>query len=335
MYQANVLSPMSAGDKDRILLRTLTNLRWMAIAGQSAALIAAPAYFGLILPLGVCTMAVGLSVMANLVFMIASADNKRLSETEALLMLEFDLAQLALLLAVTGGLTNPFALLMLAPVTISAMALGLRSTVIVAASAAALVTATAVYNLPLQLADESLLTVPPLFLFGFWLSIIIGIVFFATYSRRVATETRAMSDALFAAQMALAREQKLTDIGGVVAAAAHELGTPLATIKLVSSEMIDELADRDDLRRQRDELRDEALELPQELEVIANSRAFRIMKSGPLLAMRQPLSTLLIISSMGLLTNIWSFTPMATSIYIGVGSVVLVISALQFWASND
>ena len=85
----------------------------------------------------------------------------------------------------------------------------------------------------------------------------------------------------------------------------------------------------------RDDLRDEVLELPQELEVIANSRAFRIMKSGPLLAMRQPLSTLLVIGSMGLLTNLWSFTPMATSIYIGVGSVVLVISALQFWASND
>jgi two-component system sensor histidine kinase RegB len=248
MYQANVLSALTAGSSDRILLRTLTNLRWMAIAGQSAALIVAPAHFGLILPFEVCAMAVGLSVMANLLFMIASPDNKRLTETEALLMLEFDLAQLALLLAVTGGLTNPFALLMLAPVTISAMALGLRSTVIVAATAAALVTATAVYNLPLQLADTSVLAVPPLFRFGFWLSIIIGIVFIATYSRRVATEIRAMSDALFAAQMALAREQKLTDIGGVVAAAAHELGTPLATIKLVSTEMIDELSDRDDLR---------------------------------------------------------------------------------------
>ncbi len=248
MYQANVLSPLTAGGNDRILLRTLTNLRWMAIAGQSAALIVAPTYFGLNLPLGVCMMAVGLSVMANLVFMIASPDNKRLTETEAMLMLVFDLAQLALLLAVTGGLTNPFALLMLAPVTISAMALGLQSTVIVAAAAAALVTAAAVYNLPLQFADARELVVPPLFRFGFWLSIIIGIVFIATYSRRVATEIRAMSDALFAAQMALAREQKLTDIGGVVAAAAHELGTPLATIKLVSTEMIDELSDRDDLR---------------------------------------------------------------------------------------
>ena len=116
-------------------------------------------------------------------------------------------------------------------------------------------------------------------------------------------------------------------------------GTPTAEAEPRLSELEEQLAeivaDRDDLRRQRDELRDEVLELPEELEVITNSRAFRIMKSGPLLAMRQPLSTLLIISSMGLLTNLWSFTPMATSIYIGVGSVVLLISALQFWASND
>jgi two-component system sensor histidine kinase RegB len=87
-----------------------------------------------------------------------------------------------------------------------------------------------------------------LFEFGFWLSIVIGIVFLALYSRRVATEIRAMSDALLATQMALAREQKLTDLGGVVAAAAHELGTPLATIKLASSELVEELKDRPDLQ---------------------------------------------------------------------------------------
>ena len=64
-------------------------------------------------------------------------------------------------------------------------------------------------------------------------------------------------------------------------------------------------------------------------------QAFKIMKAGPLLAMRQPLSTLLVVSSMGLLTNLWTFTPVATSLYIGVGAVVLVVSALQFWASHD
>ncbi len=112
-------------------------------------------------------------------------------------------------------------------------------------------------------------------------------------------------------------------------------GEAQARLAALEQQLAEIVADRDDLRRQRDELRDEVLELPEELEAIANSRAFRIMKSGPLLAMRQPLSTLLVISSIGLLTNLWSFTPMATSIYIGVGSVVLLISALQFWASND
>lgn len=258
MFQGNVLLRVREGSSDLILLRTLTNLRWMAIAGQSAALVAAPAYFGLVVPLGVCMMAVGLSVMANLIFMIASPDNKRLTPVEALLMLVFDLAQLALLLAVTGGLTNPFALLVLAPVTISAMALNLRSTIVVALTAAGLVTVTALFNLPLQMADGSVLTVPPLFRFGFWLSIMIGIAFIAVYSRRVATEIRTMSDALFAAQMALAREQKLTDIGGVVAAAAHELGTPLATIKLVSTEMIDDLPPGGSLREDAILIRDQA-----------------------------------------------------------------------------
>jgi two-component system sensor histidine kinase RegB len=100
--------------------------------------------------------------------------------------------------------------------------------------------------------------VPVIFEFGFWLSIVIGILFLGIYSRRVATEMRAMSRALLATQMALAREQKLTDLGGVVAAAAHELGTPLATIKLVSAELMHELADRPDLLDDARLIRDQA-----------------------------------------------------------------------------
>ena len=243
---------------DLLRLRTLTNLRWMAIAGQSGALVAAPAYFDLVLPIGVCAVAVGLSVVVNLIFMTVFSDTRRLSETEALGTLLFDLCQLALLLSVTGGLTNPFALLVLAPVTIAASALRLRSTVIVALTAITLVSLTAWFRLPLQLADGVILTVPPLFRFGFWLSIVIGIAFLAIYSWRIASEIRAMSDALFAAQMALTREQQLADLGGVVAAAAHELGTPLATIKLVSTEMVDELAGQDALREDAALIRDQA-----------------------------------------------------------------------------
>ena len=106
--------------------------------------------------------------------------------------------------------------------------------------------------------NGGVLVVPWLFEFGFWMAIVIGILFLGLYSHRVAMEIRSMSDALLATQMALAREQKLTDLGGVVAAAAHELGTPLATIKLVSAELMDELRDRPDLLEDAKLIRDQA-----------------------------------------------------------------------------
>ena len=121
----------------------------------------------------------------------------------------------------------------------------------------------AFWNLPMIAADGSVLALPPIFLFGFWLALVTGLLFLSIYARQVTTEMHTMGDALVATQLALAREQKLTDLGGVVAAAAHELGTPLATIKLTSSELIDELAGNKELqedaaliRQQADRCRD-------------------------------------------------------------------------------
>lgn len=233
---------------DWVRLRTLILLRWLAITGQLTAITVADQAFGMQLPLGACYLVVGAAVIANLIAIFVFPENKRLSEFEAMLTLLFDVSQLGVLLYLTGGLNNPFALLILVPVTISASALELRTTVILGGVAIALVTLVGVVYLPLRLPDGSVLQVPGMFEFGFWLSIVIGIVFLALYSRRVAIEIRSMSDALLATQMALAREQKLTDLGGVVAAAAHEFGTPLATIMLVSSELAEELVDRPELR---------------------------------------------------------------------------------------
>ena len=241
-----------------IRLRTLVLLRWMAIVGQLAALTVADLVFGMQLPLGLCYLVVGAAVTGNLVASFVFPGNKRFSEAGAMLTLLFDVSQLAVLLALTGGLNNPFALLILVPVTISAGALELRTTVLLGLAAICLISVISVYNLPLRFSDGTILQVPAVFEFGFWLSIVIGIMFLALYSRRVATEIRSMSDALLATQMALAREQKLTDLGGVVAAAAHELGTPLATIKLASTELVEELADRPDLREDAELIRAQA-----------------------------------------------------------------------------
>jgi two-component system sensor histidine kinase RegB len=158
-----------------------------------------------------------------------------------MLTLLFDLAQLSFLLFLTGGLNNPFALLILAPVTISATALTMRSTTILGVLAIVLISLLAYFHVPLTLTTGEVLQLPDLFIVGFWIAIAIGIIFLSAYARRITSESHSMSQALLATQMALAREQKLTDLGGVVAAAAHELGTPLATIKLVSTELAEEL----------------------------------------------------------------------------------------------
>ena len=253
----NRLLPSDIGS-DWVRVRTLILLRWMAIAGQMAAITVADLYYQIQLPIGLCYLVVSVSIIANLVSSYIYPATKRLSEKEAMLTLMFDLSQLSLLVFLTGGLANPFVLLILAPVTISATALELRTTVILGGFAIALMSFAAIANVPLRLPDGTPLETPHLFKFGFWLSIVVGIIFLSSYARRVATEIRSMSNALLATQMALAREQKLTDLGGVVAAAAHELGTPLATIKLVSSELMDELADRPDLRDDIQLIRDQA-----------------------------------------------------------------------------
>jgi two-component system sensor histidine kinase RegB len=230
-----------------VRLRTLTLIRVLALTGQSAALAVAVLTFDLRFDAVPVALVMGAAMVSVLVALFLFPPTRRLSEGEALLTFLFDIAQLAFLLYLTGGVSNPFALLLMAPVAVSAMALHPRSTLLLALVAIALVTLVSVVHQPLRFADGSILLVPPLLAFGLWAAIVIGIAFQAFYAHRVAAEAESMSQALLAAQMALSREQKLTDLGGVVAAAAHELGTPLATIKLISTELADELADRPDL----------------------------------------------------------------------------------------
>ncbi len=239
-----------AGDRrsNWIRLRTMIVLRWVAIVGQLVALTVAQRLLGLQLELGFCYLAVGVSVIGNLIAIFIFPENKRLSEFENLLMVMFDLLQLSFLLFLTGGLNNPFALLLLGPVTISATVLTMRSTLLMGGLSIFIVSGLAIFHVPLQTSTGQILRIPDLFVFGNWIALVIAICFIGAYCRRVTIEMHSMSDALTATQMALAREQKLTDLGGVVAAAAHELGTPLATIKLTSSELIEELEERPELR---------------------------------------------------------------------------------------
>ncbi len=246
-----------------VRLRTLIVLRWIAIAGQLGAITVAQRLFDLDLELGLCFLAIGAAITANLIAVFVYPENKRLTESEVAVMLLFDISQLSFLLYLTGGLHNPFALLILVPVTISATALRPGTTALLGGVAIFFITVVTQYYVPLRTDLGFIMRMPSDFVFGFWVAIVIGVVFLSAFAQRVTAEIYAMSDALVATQMALAREQKLTDLGGVVAAAAHELGTPLATIKLVSSELAEELEDQPELledvnliRSQADRCRD-------------------------------------------------------------------------------
>ncbi len=241
-----------------IRLRTLIFLRWVAICGQIVALTVAQRVYGLQLEMGLCYLAVGVSVIGNLIAIFVFPENARLSESQNFFMIYFDVLQLGFLLFLTGGLNNPFALLLLGPVSVSASVLTLRSFLIVASTAILIASALALYHLPLRTEQGFILRIPQIFIFGSWLALTIAVIFFGAYSRRISSEMHSMSDALSATQMALSREQKLTDLGGVVAAAAHELGTPLATIKLASAELMEELDDRPDLRDDAALIREQA-----------------------------------------------------------------------------
>ena len=243
---------------DWVRLRTLILVRWVAIFGQISAIAVAHRFYDIALDLGLCFMAIGAAVITNLVATFVFPENRRLTDGEATATLLFDTAQIAVLLYLTGGLNNPFALLVLAPATIAATALQLRSTLFLGAATIAMITVVALVHRPLAMTDGTPILVPALFEFGFWLAIVIGVIFQGLYAGRVASEIHSMGEALLATQMALAREQKLTDLGGVVAAAAHELGTPLATIKLVSSELADELTDDPELKADAELIREQA-----------------------------------------------------------------------------
>jgi two-component system, sensor histidine kinase RegB len=231
-------SALSAG---RMRLRTLTAIRWVALAGQTATVLVVHFGLGFDLPLLPVLVVIAASATLNLVLSLGWPARARLTEESAVWYLGFDIVQLATLLYLTGGLANPFALLLLAPVTVSATVLTLNSTIALSALTIGCVSVLVVWRVPLPWMEDGF-SLPLIYLMGSWSALVVGIGFFAAYTWRVAEEARRMSDALAATHLALSREQQLSALGGLAAAAAHELGSPLGTIAVTVREIARDLA---------------------------------------------------------------------------------------------
>ena len=220
-----------------VRLDTILRLRWLAVLGQLAAIFVVVQGLDFDLPIVPCVTIVGFSALLNLVLQIAFDPMQRLEPVHAAALLALNIAELAGLLFFTGGLQNPFSFLFLAPVLISATALPMRLTVALGVLAVACATLLGFFHLPLPWDSDDPLVLPPIYLFGVWLSIVLAIGVTSLYSFQVTEEARKLSDALAATELVLTREQHLTQLDGLAAAAAHELGTPLSTIFLISREL--------------------------------------------------------------------------------------------------
>jgi two-component system sensor histidine kinase RegB len=235
--RANAPDPPRAGET-RLRLQTIVRLRWLAVLGQSLTVIGAYWVIGIDLPIGWCLAVIALSAWLNVVLRIRYPASQRLRSSYAFIMLGFDVLQLSALLYLTGGLENPFAFLLIAPVAVSASTLRLRVTAALGIMAITTATVLTSFHHPLPWFHHSNLLLPFPYVMGIWAALVSSILFIGFYSWRTAEEARRMSEALAAAEMVLAREQKLSALDGLAAAAAHGLGTPLATIAVVTKELM-------------------------------------------------------------------------------------------------
>lgn len=224
---------------NRLRLHTIIRLRWIAVLGQFAAISIVSFGLGFHLPIGACLTVIALSAWLNVFLAIWYPSRHRLSIPYATGLLVYDILQLATLLYLTGGMDNPFAMLMVAPVTVSAATLPLRNTIALGLLALGAAAVLVVWHQPLPWYPDPRvqMEMPIIYKLGAFAALCVSTTFIALYAWRLTKEARQMSAALAATDIVLAREQKLHALDGLAAAAAHELGTPLSTIVLVTKEL--------------------------------------------------------------------------------------------------
>jgi two-component system sensor histidine kinase RegB len=220
----------------RLRLRTLVAIRWAAVLGQAAAVLVVELGMGFELPLAPVATTIFAAAVANVILAVTRPAQARLTDRQGALYLAFDILQLALLLFLTGGVQNPFSLLLLAPVAIAAATLSGASTVALSALTLVAIGILGRYHLRLPWFGDGI-EFPPVYQFGQMVGLAVATLFIAAYAWSLSNAQRRMLDAMAATQAALAREQRLAALGGLAAAAAHELGSPLSTIAVVAQEL--------------------------------------------------------------------------------------------------
>ena len=221
-----------------ILLGNLIKIRWIAIFGQILAIFFVFYFINIQIPFFEALVIIFLSVALNLYSYFEERKNKSISNIKAFSFLLFDTLQLGFLLFLTGGVINPFSILILAPVITSASYLPALMTVVLSSISIGIIIILNFYFLPLDLGVEFYL--PEIYSFGIVASLIITVIFIAIYAYLFASSSRKISNALSVSKLQILNQKKMTEVGSLSAAAAHELGTPLNTIFLIINDLLKE-----------------------------------------------------------------------------------------------
>ena len=222
--------------------KTLVFLRWIAIFGQLFSVNLVYFYLNLNFPVLLCHIIILIGLLTNIYLQFAFKATL-LKDLYSSSFLMYDIIQLSILLFLTGGIFNPFAILMIVPTIVSSTFLSMGSTIILGSSTIILLFVLTFFNLPLPGMEEYVLSFPNYYVTGILISLIIGLIFLSYFGIRFAGETKKRSDALNKLQQILAKEYELESLGGQAAAAAHSLGTPLATITVVAKELRKEVGE--------------------------------------------------------------------------------------------
>lgn len=230
--------PFTDGSSQRrvIRVRTLTHLRWFAISGQVLVTLWVRLVLGYELPVGAIILVAALAMWANLYKVFTTSPARAMEPWELTRHLCFDTLQIGAVLFLTGGIENPFSVWLVLPAMLASSALSRPKAGIVVATVVVTLTVIAVAHEPLNWQGDGY-ELPAIYGVGTWLALMLGIAFTSSYAYQVASEQSKLSSALQTTQMVLAREERLTALGGLAAVAAHELGTPLATIQVTAREM--------------------------------------------------------------------------------------------------
>ncbi|MBV9509099.1 MAG: sensor histidine kinase, partial [Caulobacteraceae bacterium] len=238
-----------AASSGRFSLGLLGWMRWLIFGVEAAAVALGAFVFHLHFPVAACLGVIAVGAGANLLLTYGPAKGARATDSAYTIQLALNVVQLTVLLALTGGSANPFCLLLIVPASLAASTLKDGRALAICLFAAAATVGLSLWDLPLAWPSAPSPTVPPPTRLAAGLAVLVGISATSLYSWRVAVEAARMELALNFTQTVLAREQRLSALGGLAAAAAHELGTPLATIAIVAKEMAREVGEgalRDD-----------------------------------------------------------------------------------------